>query len=401
MPAYLLKNDWAQSFEAELRGNILSFWMQHTPDPENGGFYGAITNDLHVRNEVERSTVLCSRILWTFSTAARQYGEEAYLQTARLAFEFLSGRFWDPQFQGVYWSLDRHGRPVNDRKHTYAQAFSIYGLSEFYRVSGEPHSLALAQRLFELLETYTFDPVYGGNIECRARDWSALADMRLSSKEIESSKSMNTLLHLMEAYASLARIWPDKTLCTRLGGLVQVFLDHVIDPDRGHQRLYFDNAWNSLSDTISYGHDIETSWLLLEAAEVLGDPLLLARAHSTAVAMAQVVYDQALGKDGSILYERIPAEPRPDATRHWWVHAEAVVGFYNAYQLSGQAHFAEASARVWDYIQAHFIDRQHGDWFKLLNPQGQPYLRHYKVGPWECPYHHARMCFEMIRRTEM
>ena len=346
MSADLLKNEWAQRFETELRGNILPFWMQHTPDRENGGFYGAVTNDLQIRNQIERSAVLCSRILWTFSTAARLYGEESYLQTAQWAFDYLSGCFWDGQFQGVYWSLDRHGRPVNDRKHTYAQAFSIYGLSAFYQASAEPKSLALAQQLFELIETNTFDPVNGGNIECRARDWSALADMRLSPKEIDSSKSMNTLLHLMEAYASLARIWPDKTLCGKLAGLVGVFLDHVIDLDRGHQRLFFDNSWNSLSDHISYGHDIETSWLLLEAAEVLGGPLLLARARSTAVAMAQVVHDQALGPDGSILYESIPAEQRDDATRHWWVHAEAVVGFYNAYQLSGQAHFARAAAQV-------------------------------------------------------
>jgi mannobiose 2-epimerase len=298
----------------------------------------------------------------------------------------------------VYWSIDRHGRPVNDRKHTYAQAFSIYGLSAYYRASGEPASLALAQRLFELVESHTYDSIHGGNIECRARDWSALADMRLSQKEIISAKSMNTLLHLMEAYASLAQVWPDESLRARLGGLANIFLEQVIDPHSCHQRLFFDQAWNSLPGPISYGHDIETSWLLLEAAGVLGDPALLARARSTAVAMAQVVYDQALGPEGSVLYESLPAEQRQDATRHWWVHAEAVVGFYNAYQLSGQAHFSRAAAQVWAYIQAHFVDRQNGDWFKLLNPQGEPYLRHYKVGPWECPYHHARLCLEMIRR---
>jgi mannobiose 2-epimerase len=385
-----------QSFEAELQGNILPFWMQHTLDHENGGFYGAVTNDLHIRNQVERSAVLCSRILWTFSTAARLYGEESYLRTARWAFDYLSERFWDGQYEGIYWSLDRHSRPVNDRKHTYAQAFSIYGLSAYYRATGEPKSLALAQRLFELIDTHTFDPVDGGNIECRARDWSALADMRLSRKEIDSTKSMNTLLHLIEAYASLAQVWPDESLSGKLGGLVRVFLDQVIDPHSSHQRLFFDNHWNSLSDLISYGHDIETSWLLVEAAEVLDDPALLARVRSTAVAMAQVVYDQALGPDGSILYE-VASDGQRVETRHWWAHAEAVVGFSKAYLLSGQVHFARAAGQVWDYIQAHFIDRQNGDWFKLLNPQGIPYLRHYKVGPWECPYHHARMCYEMIK----
>jgi len=407
-----------QHFENELRGNILPFWMQHTLDHENGGFYGAVTNDLRIRNQVERSAVLCSRILWTFSTAARLYGDESYLRTARWAFDDISGRFWDGQYRGVYWSIDRHGRPFNDRKHTYAQAFSIYGLSDYYRTTGEPKSLALAQQLYELIETHTFDPINGGNIECRARDWSALADMRLSKKEIISSKSMNTLLHLIEAYTALVKVWPDETLSGKLRELVYIFLDHVIDPHSAHQHLFFDDQWHSLSEHISYGHDIETSWLLVEAAEVLNDSVLLARVHLKSIAMAQVVYDQALGSVGTILYEAAPGVhrdevvpafvrdevvPAPvlDQTRHWWAHAEAVVGFTNAYQLSGQEHFAKAAGQVWDYIQAHFVDQQNGDWFKLLNPRGGPYLRHYKAGPWECPYHHARMCYEMIQRAEI
>ncbi len=396
----LAKNELApQPFESELRDNILPFWMQHTLDRENGGFYGAVTNDLRVDNEIERSAVLCSRILWTFSTAASLYGDESCLRTARWAFDYLSSHFWDEQNQGMYWSLDWRGLPVNDRKHTYAQAFSIYGLAAFYQASGEPKSLALAQNLFRLIETHTFDPVSGGNIECRARDWSALADMRLSDKEIDSSMSMNTLLHLMEAYAALARVWPDETLVKKLDGLVRVFLEHVIDPQTGHQRLFFDHQWNSLSEHISYGHDIETSWLLVEAAEVLGDPLLLERVRTIALSMAQVVYDQALQPDGSILYEIAPGGQREE-NRHWWAHAEAVVGFYNAHQISGQAHFARAAGQVWEYIHAHCEDRQNGDWFKLLNQQGEPDLDHDKVGPWECPYHHARMCYEMIRRCQ-
>ena len=387
-----------QQFEAELRGNILPFWMQRGPDRENGGFYGAIGNDLHINNEIERSAVLCSRILWTFSTAASLYGDEAYLATARRAFDELSGRFWDDKHGGIYWSLDRHGQPINDRKHTYAQAFSIYGLSAYYHATGEPRSLALAKLLFALVETHTFDPLNGGNLECRARDWSALKDMRLSAIDIDSPKSMNTLLHLMEAYAALLQVWPDKTLTEKLRGLVKVFLEHVIDPHSAHQRLFFDEQWNSLSNAISYGHDIETSWLLVEAAEVLNDPFLLGQARSKSVAMAQVVYDQALGPDGSVLYELDPIEHSKDDRRHWWAHAEAVVGFYNAYQLSGQPHFAQASEKVWDYIRAHFVDHRNGDWFKLLTAGGEPILEHPKVGPWECPYHHARMCYEMIRR---
>jgi mannobiose 2-epimerase len=288
---------------------------------------------------------------------------------------------------------------VQDRKHTYAQAFSIYGLSAYYQASGNQKSLALAQQLFELIESHTYDAVNGGNMECRARDWSSLADMRLSDKDINSSRSMNTLLHLMEAYAALFTLWPDKNLKQKLEGLLRVFLNHIIDMKNFHLRLFFDDHWNSLLDHISYGHDIETSWLFLESAETLGDPDLITQARTISIKMAQSVYDEALGRDGSILYETGQNGFRI-STRQWWTHAEAVIGFYNAYQLSGEAHFAEASARVWKYIQHHFVDKKDGDWFKHLEEDGRPILTQDKVGPWECPYHHARMCFEMIKRIK-
>lgn len=388
----------ASAFEAELRGNILPFWIKQTLDHENGGFYGAVTNDLRVINSVERSAVLCARLLWTFSTAYRIYADEQYLQVARHAYDYLVRHFWDPEYGGVYWSLDAHGRPVNDRKHTYAQSFAIYGLTEFYRASGEPESLRLAQELFRLIELHTFDPVNLGNLECRGREWQALEDMRLSSKDLNCAKSMNTMLHLIEAYTNLMRVWDSPELKSKQQGLIRTFFEQIVDQQTYHLKLFFDLTWGSLADQISYGHDIEASWLLVEAAEELGDPELLALAQELAVKMAQVVFAEGRNPDGSLLYERTQHEISTD--RHWWVQAEAVVGFFNAYQLSGQAIFAQAAADCWQYIEAKFIDRQHGDWFKVLNEQGVPFSDQVKVGPWECPYHHSRVCFEMLRRLE-
>ena len=400
MPPEIFGNKGKQQFEAELQDNILPFWMANSPDRENGGFFGAVTNDRIAQNQVERSAVLCGRLLWTFSTAAKMYPDASYLKAADWFFDYLSTRFWDPQYQGVYWSIDKHGRPIQDRKHTYAMAFSIYGLAAYYQVSGSDKSLVLARQLFERIERHTFDAVHGGNVECRARDWASLADMRLSEIDINSSKSMNTLLHLMESYTALVKIWPDKYLTEKLDGLLRIFLTQIIDINSGHQRLYFDEEWNSLSDHVSYGHDIETSWLIMETAETLGDAALIVQARESSLKLAQTVYDESLGEDGSILYETGPHGVQV-LTRHWWAHAEAVVGFYNAYQLSGKAHFARASRNVWNYIQRHFIDYKDGDWFKLLEQDGTPITTHYKVGPWDCPYHHARMCFEMIKRLEM
>ena len=210
--------------EVELRGNILPFWMTYAVDRENDGFYGAVTNDLRVLNDMPRSAVLCARLLWTYSAACRRYRDDAYLATARHAYDYLRGTFWDDEHGGVYWTADRQGRPVNDRKHTYAQAFAIYGLSEYHRATGEAESLRLAQELFRLVEAHTHDPENGGNIECCSRSWGKLADMRLSEKEPDCRKSMNTLLHLVEAYTNLLRAWDDDELRARQLGLVELFI---------------------------------------------------------------------------------------------------------------------------------------------------------------------------------
>ncbi|MBK9713937.1 MAG: AGE family epimerase/isomerase [Kouleothrix sp.] len=386
-----------QRIEAELQGNILPFWIEHAVDADSGGFYGALTNDLRVLNDVPRSAVLCARILWTYAAAYRAYGDPAYLAMAQRARDYLARAFWDERHGGVYWLIDRQGAPVNARKHSYAQAFAIYGLAEHHAATGDAESLRLAQALFELLEAHAHEPAYGGYVEGCGPDWGALADMRLSDKEPNCRKSMNTLLHIMEAYANLLRVWDDRRLRERLRELIEIFLQHVVDPRTFHFRLFFDDAWASLEEGISYGHDIEGSWLLIEAAEALGDAALLARVRATAIEMAAAVYAQALEPDGSLLYESDSGDPR-SADKHWWAHAEAMVGFYNAYQLSGRVQFARAAAGCWQYIEQKFVDRRHGEWFKILNRQGVPYADQHKVGPWECPYHHGRACIEMLRR---
>ncbi len=391
------KQALAQRIKQELLGNILPFWMQHTLDHEHGGFYGALTPGLQILNDAPRSAVLCARILWTFSSAYRIFQDDRYLAVARHAYDYLTQRFWDSKYGGVYWSLDCNGQAVNDRKHVYAQAFAIYGLSEFYRATAETESLKLAQELFGLIETHTFDSANLGNLECRSREWQALDDMRLSAQDLNCAKSMNTLLHLMEAYTNLLRVWQDEQVSAKQSSLIEVFLKHVIDPQTWHLKLFFDEMWQTLLDETSFGHDIEASWLLVEAAQGLGQPDILAQTRAAAVELAQAVYTKGRDADGSVLYAATPHGLKGD--KHWWVQAEAVVGFYNAYQLSGQEHLAQAALQCWNYIEDKFVDREHGDWFKVLNRLGVP-LEHFKVGPWECPYHHSRLCFEMLARLE-
>ena len=396
----------AAQFRKELTENILPFWMRHTVDREHGGFYGAVSCDLNVDKEAPRAAVINARILWTFSAAYRLLGNPEYREMADHAYAYILDKFWDKQYGGVYWLLDGLGNPISDRKQIYAQAFAIYGLAEYYRATGKAESLERAQQLFRLIEAKSRDKVYGGYLEACGRDWGALDDLRLSAKDLNCPKSMNTHLHVMEAYTNLLRAWKDPELAARQKALLEVTMDHIVDGSTGHFRMFFDQQWNSLTDHISFGHDIEGSWLIFEAAEVLGDPELFARARRLAVEMAFAVYEQGLDKDGSLFYEANSKGVFIDPNKHWWAQAEAVVGFYNAWQLSRDVRFLEASRRAWEYIEEKVVDKVHGEWHAKLTPQGVPFTEKEDpsdaclVGPWKCPYHNSRVCFEMMERLE-
>jgi mannobiose 2-epimerase len=388
-----------QEIHQELTGNILPFWAIHTIDRQNGGFHGALTNDLQMHNEVPRSAVLCARILWTYSAACRILGDEKYLDTARWAYDYLTRVFWDHEHGGLYWQVDVNGKPVMDRKHHYAQSFGIYGLTEYYRVTNDARSLILSERLFELLEAHAHEPRFGGYTEGSSRAWGMLDDMRLSPKDMNCRKSMNTMLHVMEGYTNLLRVWDDPRLKRQHRALIEIFLEHILDPHSGHLKLFFDDDWTSLADIDSYGHDIEASWLLCEAAELHHDPQLTDRVRAASLRLAEATLRDGLDSDGSLLYES-NGRGHTDTDREWWAQAEAMVGFYNAWQLSGEARFAQAASGIWTYIRDHMVDHENGDWFKRVRRDGTPRTDVYKAGPWECPYHHSRACFEMLERIK-
>jgi mannobiose 2-epimerase len=393
------QSDFRQQLEQELTGNILPFWMTYVVDRVNGGFYGAVTNDLQVHNEVPRSAVLCARVLWTYAAAFRRLGTQQYLSMARWAYDYLTRVFWDQDYGGLYWQVDYKGNPVLDHKHHYAQAFAIYGLTEYYRATREPQSLELAQTLFHLLEKHAYDPIYQGYSEGSTRQWESLQGMCLGDTDLNCRKSMNTMLHILEAYTNLLRVWDDPFLKAQHQALLGTFQQHIIDHQIDHFKLFFDDQWHSLSENISYGHDIEGSWLLVEAAEVQGDTQLVEQIRASALAMAEAVYREGIDDDGSLFYEGGP-RGLVDTGKSWWVQAEAVIGFYNAYQLSGQAHFLQAAYRCWSYIQTKMVDRTHGEWYKQLHRDGTPDHTRYKTGPWDCPYHQSRACLEMIVRSD-
>lgn len=390
-------NDLRQRVEAELLSNILPFWLDHAVDHENGGFLGQISNLLAVDPRAPKGLILNARILWTFSRAYRHYRDPAYLAAAQRAYEYLVGYFLDAEFGGFYWMVDYLGRPHDNKKRIYGQAFTVYALAEYSSACACAGALEIALRLVEQIEAVGHDAEHGGYFETYERDWTLAADQRLSEVDLDEKKSMNTHLHLLEAYAGLLRIREGATVRLRLRELIVLFLDHIVDGSTHHFVLFFDEQWHARSEIISFGHDIEGSWLLCEAAEVLGDEALLTRVRKIAVKMAQAVYAEGLDDDGGMFYERAPGG-HFNTDKHWWPQAEAVVGFLNAYEISGIYRYAIAAERSWRFIEGNIVDREHGEWFWLVSRSGVPDAERDKVGPWKCPYHNTRTCFEVMQR---
>ena len=388
------------AMERDLRENVLPFWIREGVDERHGGFRGYVSDEGIASPLAPKGGVLCARILWTYAAAFRRTGDPAHRAMADRAFDELRRRFWDPVHGGTYWMLGHDGQPLADRKQTYALAFSLYALAEHRRATGDADALARALALFRAIEANAADPVGGGYWEARARDWSPLADVRLSEKDLNAPKSMNTHLHVMEAYASLLRAWDDSSLRARLAALVRLHLDRVFDPATRHLVLFFDERWAPLSRVVSYGHDIEASWLLVEAAEVVGERALEERAKATAVAMARATLEEGVDAEHGGVFAERHEDGRLDDDKHWWMQAEAVVGFLNAFELSGDEAFLAAAERAWAFTSRYLVDRVHGEWRWRVRRDGTPVPGLPKVEPWKCPYHNSRAAFETADRVQ-
>lgn len=380
-----------------LTSNILPFWMNKMVDTEHGGFYGRITGEGQLMPDAEKGAILNARILWTFSSAYRLLQRPEYLEMATRAKRYLLDKFYDPEFGGVFWSLNALGEPLDTKKQIYALGFAIYGLSEYHRATGDEEALEYAIRLFESIEAHSFDPVKNGYCEALSRSWEEIADMRLSEKDENERKTMNTHVHILEPYANLYRVWKDVRLKRQLGNLIELFLDKILNSETGHLELFFDDDWHSKYRIISYGHDIEASWLIHEAALVLGDKAMLHKVEPIVEYIAAAA-DEGLQPDGSMIYETHLDRQHTDADRHWWVQAESVVGHANLYQYFGDEVMMQRALRCWEYIQQHLLDREAGEWYWSIKADGSVNRKDDKAGFWKCPYHNGRMCLELIER---
>ncbi|MBO4850062.1 MAG: AGE family epimerase/isomerase [Prevotella sp.] len=409
-----------------LENNILNFWLNHMVDEENGGFYGRMDGQGVLHPDAEKGAILNARILWAFSAAYRVLRKPEYLEAANRAKRYLIDHFYDSEYGGVFWSVDCKGQPLDTKKQFYAIGFAIYGLSEFVRATGDREALDYALELFYCMEDHAFDTENNGYIEACTREWGKMEDMRLSELDANFPKSQNTHLHIIEPYTNLYRclkelkssapydylpvvgavqmvdISLDLERIIRVEGairnLIDIFAEKILNPQTHHLDLFFENDWTRGAGALeSYGHDIECSWLLHEAALVLDDKEVLEKVEPI-VKMVAKAAEKGLNDDGSMVHEANLDTGYVDTDRHWWVQAEAVVGFYNIYQYFGDEEALDKALRCWQYIKDHLIDGEGGEWWWSCDPEGNINRCDDKAGFWKCPYHNSRMCLEIIER---
>ncbi|MBS0001282.1 MAG: AGE family epimerase/isomerase [Cyclobacteriaceae bacterium] len=388
----LLKNEVSD----DLTRNLLPYWSSKMIDTINGGFYGRVDSKEQVYSDADKGGILNARILWTFSSAFRIMNDSSYLRMATYARDYIMTYFIDEEFGGAYMTVKSNGEPSDTRKQILTESYFIYALAEHYRATGDQEALAKAREIFESVEKYAFDKESNGYFEVFTRDWKRSPDLLLGERSAKDEKTMITHLHLVEAYAGLYRVWPEKRMEERLRNILEIFNDKIVDKKTYHLIYFLDRDWNATTTIDSYGHDIEASWLIDEAARLLKDPELISRVRKLSIKIADAA-SEGLREDGSMLTEKDNSIGHVVTIRSWWEQAESVVGYLNAFEITGDQSYLDKSINSWNYIKRHFVDKTNGGWHSLILETGEPGTRD-KAGFWTCPYHNGRMCMEVIER---
>jgi cellobiose epimerase len=393
---YIVKN-LQDKVRTELYQDIIPFWTNKVLDKENGGFVGRMSNNLQIEKNAPKGLILNTRLLWTYSALIRFDQQEIFIELANRAYNYLHEYFLDKKYGGAFWLLAPNGSPVDDKKKIYGHAFFVYALAEYYLATRNADALELAIEFYHIVVSKGHDNDNKGYYETFNQDWSDASDVRLSDIDMNEKKSMNTHLHVLEAFTNLYRVWQDQALEKKLQDLIDIFLNHIIDDNRKRFKLFFDEDWNSKCNRISYGHDIEGSWLLMEAAEVLGRDNIIQKIKPLSVEMARRVLLEGLDTDGAVFNEADP-DGIIDSDKHWWPQVEAVVGFINAWQNSGEKFYLEAAYKCWLFIEENIIDHENGEWFWKVNRRGKVDEHDPKVSEWKSAYHNTRACIGILQR---
>ncbi len=379
---------------------IMPFWRRDAVDHKQGGFYAHINHDMTIDHKAVKGLVLNSRILWTFSAVYKKFKNKQDKEFAERAYHYISTHFFDQQNGGYFWSLTPEGSPAETKKQIYAQAFTLYALSEYSKITNAPGILNEAIETFHLIEKNSFDTQKNGYVEACTQEWEEIDDLRLSPKDMNEKKSMNTHLHVLEAYTNLYTVWKDPALKKQLENLIEVFLKHIINPQDFHLELFFDEDWNTKSTLFSYGHDIESSWLLHEAALVTENKDLIETVEKVSIQIADAA-KLGIYQNKALLYEDDRAGKHKDHEFEWWAQAEAVVGFLNAFEITGNINYLEHAFSIAKFIEEYIADKKNGEWFFRVDLKGNPITSHEKAGFWKCPYHNARACLEILHRVNV
>ena len=389
----------AKNFRDEISSelkNIMTYWKQFSIDNIHGGFVGRRDHYNHLIENAPKGAILNTRLLWSFSAVANFEEDKESLKLAERAWNYIEDNFWDKEYNGVFWELDAQGQPQNTRKQIYAQAFAIYALAEYYNLAKTEKAKDRALELFDLIETNARDIESNGYLEAFQRDWTTIEDMRLSEKDLNSAKTMNTHLHILEAYTLLMQVTNKPEVKEALDNLIVLFLNKFLDNETRHYRLLFDVNWNSQSELISYGHDIEAAWLLVEAAKTTKNNLLIENAKKANVLIAEVFLKEGYQIDKGILNEKNLKTGEVDTDRHWWPQVEAMVGLDYAWRISGNKEFLEAKYNIWSFTKKHLIDRKNGEWFFRIDCNNSPYAKEDKLSMWKAPYHNSRALLMLL-----
>lgn len=383
-----------EEIQNHLVKDIIPFW-KNLRDDENGGYYGWVGYDLKVDKKAVKGCILNSRILWFFSNAYTMLKDESLLQEADHAFAFLKERCADRENGGIFWSIRYDGTPEDTTKHTYNQAFAIYALSSYYEASGKQEALDMAKELFYIIETKCTDEI--GYKEAFDKAFHEIGNDKLSENGVIAAKTMNTLLHVFEAYTELYRVAKLPEVGEKLHWIMETFAHKVYNPELHRQEVFFDENMKSIIDLHSYGHDIETAWLIDRGVEVLGDPAMEALLSPITRDLTAQIYKVAF--DGHSLANECERGV-VNTHRIWWVQAETVIGFLNGYQKDpSRKEYLQAAESEWQFIRDHVIDKRAGsEWYWEVDEDGRPYPNRPIVEPWKCPYHNGRMCMEVMKR---
>ena len=380
--------------------NILNWWEKNTLDEENGGFIGQIDFDMTKHPEADKALVLNTRILLTYSAAYRFFKKPEYLKLADRAYNYVVEKFYDPKNVGVYWMVDKTGKPLNTRNQIFGLAFAAAVLAEYYRATEKKEALDIAMKLFDSIEKHSLDPKFNGYLDAFSQDWAVLQDMRLSPTDKNEPKTMNTHLHILIGYACLYRVHKDERVGKALKNLIELFFDKIIDTERGALNLFFDVDWTHKSDNDSYGHDMETSWLLWDAVNVLGDEEIIKKARPIVIKMVEHSLKCGYDKDGGLMLGG-KDEKVSDPNKCWWGQTETVIALLNAYQMTKEEKYLDDALLTWDFIKKYLIDPKDGEWHgKVSKDDHTPFTDEVKAGAWKCPYHNSRMCMEVAERVD-